>query len=279
MKLVIATLAFLANLFSVRCFLFSNGNIKDWNGLKITFGSPNDTNSFLAMPRTVQDAVNQGWKRTVGCLEGFNGNRYILNNDNEVMLLFDANGLIAGISTTIKKGLPFNFPSQKVRIFLDDEGDSYTLSAYFVDPKKVCTKSLTGTWSWDGTGDRLVFYSKQALVQAPINENELSSFWTQGRCFKAMGVHYWASLSGKVTKDTDPDDFFPVFLLYNKGKLNAFGWAFNANLTSKRFEHPSETAFPLILKDVPDYLYDRKKSSVQSTLHIYLDNTPHLNAC
>ena len=279
MKFILASLAILANLYLTQCFLFSNGNIKDWNDLKITFGPPNDPNSFISLPRTVQDAVNQGWKRTVGCLEGFTGNRYILNNDKEVILIFDANGLIAGISSTLKKGLPFNFPSEKIQQYFEDEGDSYTFSAYFVDPKKVCTKSITGTWSWDGTGDRLVFYSKQASVQVPIKESELSDFWTLGQCYKGMGVHYWASVSGKLTKDTDSDDFFPVFLLYNKGKLNGFGWAFNADLPSKRYEHPGPPVYPFFFKDIPDFFYDNKKVGVLSTLHIYLDNTPQLNAC
>ena len=40
-------------------------------------------------------------------------------------------------------------------------------------------------------------------------------------------------------KDMSCDEFFPVFLLYNKsGNLNAFGWALQADLSSPRFEHP-----------------------------------------
>ena len=34
------------------------------------------------------------------------------------------------------------------------------------------------------------------------------------------------------------DDFFPAFLLYNGGKLNAFGWATLGYFESDRYEHP-----------------------------------------
>ena len=34
------------------------------------------------------------------------------------------------------------------------------------------------------------------------------------------------------------DDFFPYFLLYNKGKLNGFGFATGSNINSGNVEHP-----------------------------------------
>ena len=39
------------------------------------------------------------------------------------------------------------------------------------------------------------------------------------------------------------DNFFPVFLLYNDGVLNAFGWAFGMNIQADRFEHPPQATF------------------------------------
>lgn len=53
------------------------------------------------------------------------------------------------------------------------------------------------------------------------------------------GVHYWYA----ATRDMSCDNFFPVFLLYNGGVLNAFGWAFQADLSSSRFEHPTTSSF------------------------------------
>ena len=34
------------------------------------------------------------------------------------------------------------------------------------------------------------------------------------------------------------DDFYPAFLLYNGGKLNAFGWVTMGDFQSERYEHP-----------------------------------------
>ena len=60
------------------------------------------------------------------------------------------------------------------------------------------------------------------------------------RAFSFTGLHYWYN----VRKDMDCNEFFPVFLLYNDGVLNAFGWAFGLNIqTSSRFEHPPQTIY------------------------------------
>ena len=50
-----------------------------------------------------------------------------------------------------------------------------------------------------------------------------------------VGHHYWYNL----TSDTSCDDIWPMFLLYNKGELNAFGWAFQELYDSPRYEHPT----------------------------------------
>lgn len=39
------------------------------------------------------------------------------------------------------------------------------------------------------------------------------------------------------------EDFFPVFLLYNSGKLTGFGWAVEADIKSSRVEHPTPDKF------------------------------------
>ena len=61
--------------------------------------------------------------------------------------------------------------------------------------------------------------------------------------FAPLGQHYWYDISA----DMNCDDFFPVFLLYNKKQLKGFGWNVGANLTSERFEHPTPRAFPVII--------------------------------
>ncbi len=181
------------------------------------------------------------------------------------------------------KNLPFNFPSRSVLEYFEDEGDDgYTLSAYFVDPATVCSRV---TAKQQLTGDRLIFYSKKKQLSVPIIETNLDkNNWFQGNCFQTMGRHYWRNelslASSQISiGDPDSDDFFPGFLLYNNKRLNGFGWALNANLTSPRYEHPTAPIFPLFFNQVPKFLYDKTKTGVFSTLHIYLDNSPFLNFC
>jgi charged multivesicular body protein 7 len=41
------------------------------------------------------------------------------------------------------------------------------------------------------------------------------------------------------------DDSFPVFLLYNWGKLTGFGWAMIADVQNTRVEHPTKKEIPV----------------------------------
>ncbi len=144
------------------------------------------------MPRTEQEAKNKGWIREKGCENGVNGNRYVLNGDRTVMLIFNKGGIIAGIAAAVDKNLPFNFPSKQIQPYFNDEGNSWTISAYFIDPKTVCSNSLPAIKQ--STGDRLVFYSKQKTISVALKESAVDKFWTKGKCFWTMGQHYWVRL-------------------------------------------------------------------------------------
>jgi charged multivesicular body protein 7 len=43
------------------------------------------------------------------------------------------------------------------------------------------------------------------------------------------------------------DDMFPAFLLYNGGKLNAFGWATMGDFPGDRYEHPGQSVLKVII--------------------------------
>lgn len=266
------------NLCTVQSFLFPSGtDLTNWNDLKITWGiNPFDSNSFVSLPRTEREARSLGWIKEKDCSE-VNGNRYILNGDRAAMLIFNAKGVIAGIASAVPKGLPFNYPSNKIQKFFNDEGSFYSISAYFVDPDSVCSVQKSEK---QVTGDRLVIRSNTFQVGAELKENQLNSFWTKGECFYTMGVHYWANTFGvELLSNVDPDEFAPVFLLYNKGKLNGFGFAFNANLDSTRFEHPPNSVLGRFFKNEPLFFKDPTKSGILSTMHVYLDSTPQFNLC
>ena len=117
-------------------------------------------------------------------------------------------------------------------------------------------------------------------LEIPLLQSDVGDFWTLGQCFRTMGVHYWADISGRnLGVDSDADDFVPMFLQYNKGKLNGYGWGFNADLPSKRFEHPTPDILGGFFKEIPAFMSDPTKAGVLTTLHIYLDSTPQLNFC
>lgn len=117
-------------------------------------------------------------------------------------------------------------------------------------------------------------------MNIPLDESSLSDSWTRGKCFVTMGVHYWGDVDGvKVDAATSNANLMPLFLLYNRGQLNAFGWAFNAQLSSNRYEHPTSSVFGLFFDSVPKFLTDSTQSGGVSTMHIYLDSTPAFDWC
>ena len=257
--------------------IFSNSN---WNDLRITWGSnPFSPTSFVGLPLTEKEATEKGWVKEKGCKDGIKGNRYILNNDRGVILIFNADGKVAGLAAAIPKGLPFNFPSKKVQEYMNEEGNEYIINAYFMDPEKVCDLKQIN-------GDRFLIHSnKNSLVLNSLKENEIDqSKWTRGQCYFTMGAHYWLSLNdknNKVSYDTDPDDFFPIFLQFNKYKLNGFGWAFNFNITSDRFERfkPTDMGLRPFFREVPKFFTNPTQANGVSTLHVYLQQNPELSYC
>ncbi|XP_078695110.1 uncharacterized protein LOC144924043 [Branchiostoma floridae x Branchiostoma belcheri] len=88
------------------------------------------------------------------------------------------------------------------------------------------------------------------------------------------GQHYWY----KFRPDMNCDDFYPVFLMYNDGKLNGFGWNINTVLDSPRYESPPTGALSLFFAQKPPCFDERVRRGL-STLHIYLDDSPSSNFC
>ncbi len=130
------------------------------------------------------------------------------------------------------------------------------------------------------TGDRLVFVGDSKVINVPLNEADLKSVFSKGGCFPTMGRHYYAHVDQTpFTESIQPSEIMPVFLLYNNGKLNAFGWIFNAWLDGDRYEHAPESSASIFLPAVPSYLKQPTANKDLSSIHIFLDSTPALNIC
>jgi hypothetical protein len=251
----------------------------NWSDLKVTWGiNPFNSQYFQSVPLFEQDAIKAGWKMERDCSK-VNGKRYLKDNDRSVLLVFDASGSIAGIASAIPKGLPFNFPSAAIQPYFQDEGDSYVLTAYFVDPNTICSSTGKPAVTF---GDRVLVKGQSGSVSLPLfqKDAESSLFWTKGNCFYTMGLHFWSNVkSVPISENMSSDDFFPMFLLYNSGKLNGFGFAFNADLTSPRYEHPAVGDISKFMNPVPKFFSDPTKSNKLSTMHIFLDSNPRFNFC
>ncbi|XP_066275099.1 uncharacterized protein [Branchiostoma lanceolatum] len=246
----------------------------------VTWGE-NPFTSFRSLPRTVDAADAAGWKLEKSCGQ-VNGNRYILNGDPAVLLVFNAEGNIGGIATKVPKGL--DFPAGESAKYFQDEGDEYyTMTVYFQDPKTVCTGARRSKRL--ATGDALVISQDKVYMKVPLDESDMEFMinkeWTKGGCFFTMGRHYWLSGAGVVNEKTKKEDFAPIFLLYNEGQLNGFGFVLNADLKSDRYEHPPKEALGRFFGEngTPKFLSEAAKSSGLTTMHVYLDSTPYLNSC
>jgi hypothetical protein len=88
-----------------------------------------------------------------------------------------------------------------------------------------------------------------------------------------MGNHYWYNISSTM----DCDYFYPVFLMYNSGTLNAFGPDIGAMVNSPRWEHPTGTELSWFFNSetVPQCL---AKQPALSTMHVYM-SSPYYDWC
>lgn len=169
------------------CFILSNNNsTNQWNALKTTWGvNLFNSNNFDSLPRIEFEARNKGWIKEKDCSQSI-GNRYTLNGDRSVILIYDISGKIAGIASAIPKNLPFNFPSAKIQRLLNDEGDYFTINAYFKDPALICL-------SQNILADRLVFKGKELEINVQLNEANISNFGLKENVFIA-----WVYTIGQV---------------------------------------------------------------------------------
>ncbi|KAK6184626.1 hypothetical protein SNE40_007062 [Patella caerulea] len=277
MKVVSALIVLVVSISVTQGLFF--GNSKKWDGLKVTWGvNPLNSQYFSTLPRTVADATKAGFtKISSDCSNNgkFNGNRYIKGGDYAVVLLFDNQGYIAGQQA----GLPTNsnYPSRNIQPPFVADGNHYFMTAYYVNPSTICSKGRSSaTFSTQGTGTDLYIQNgtnPSTTIRIPSKQSDMGhTRWVKGKCFPTMGVHYWYELS----KNTDCQRMFPVFLLYNNGHLNGFGWAFNTDLSSPRYEHPTQNVFTAFMEEVPTCL---ASVGTISTMHIYLTSNPIKDIC
>jgi charged multivesicular body protein 7 len=258
-----------------------------WDDLRVTWDPKFwEAGAFAKLPRTEDDAKKAGFvlkdDQCTSVQQTFRGKRYWINQDPAVVLLYDKNGFIAGIQNS-PKASEYTPATPQIGPILKD-GDYWTLTAYFVDPKIICATGRTqAQFDQEGTGTDLKLQvganPEKDLTVIPHKESDIktSSLWGNGKCLPSMGQHYWFN----VTKDMNCDNFFPYCVLYNGGHLNAFCFAVDHDLTySTRYEHPNTKQARGCCLNTPDcFDTDPRHLQPQSTMHVYLTSTPWENLC
>jgi len=248
---------------------------------KVTWNpNPLSHHSFTDLPRNINDNA-MGFTLMKNQCNGnkpkgpFAGRLYWAGGDPAVVLIFDVNGIIAGIQTSVPKSQWEYPPSTMLGHPIIDDGVNYVLTAYFVDPRIICNGGRTShDLTTQGTGTGLYIQNGtdpiNHLITIPHDEQETQerTQWTFGHCFRTMGNHYWYN----VRLDMSCNEFFPGFILYNKKQLNAFGWAINADLTSPSYEHPPHSLIGQFINPVPNCIKTNLAWKQITTMHIYFSN-------
>jgi len=252
---------------------------QNWDGLRVTWDlNPFNTWAFDVLPRDLSKDDMHGFTyKDDQCAAGgsFKGKRYWYKDDPATITLYDVNGYIAGLQTSIPKS-KYTPASQQIGHPLIDDGDFWTLTMYFVDPSTICTTGRSADqFASEGTGMNLWIQNGTDAVansfQVPASQSDMGSTkWSKGHCFVTMGVHYWYN----VRTDMSCDDFFPFFLLYNGGKLNGAGFALNVYLDSKRYEHPPTSVIGQFIDPLPTCFSTDPSYAKLSTQHVYMTDWP-----
>jgi len=222
---------------------------------------------------TQSDAVKAKWSpwtnSTTCQTKDYKGIRYWINSDLSAMLLFNAYGQVSGIQAGTRNQ-PLvsmtepNGPWHQER--MANGTIFWTVTMYFRDPSTIC--STTAPKSSLPIGDRITLASSGSYISFPMTETQAKQtpIWVEGKCFATMGKHYWYNL----TATTDCNYLYPVFLLYNGGNLDSFGWVIGKlpEESGPRWEHPYGNQLKMFLPEnvYPPCLFE--PGLVLSTQHI-----------
>lgn len=271
----------------LQLFILSAAAYPNWDKLSVTW------KKFSTLPMNEQEAKQEGWTLQVdGCTGGsdlfFMGKQYTLNGDTGTLLLFGENGHVIGIQMAMSNTTEVAASALANGPFLHMDGKIY-LTAYFTDPLTACGAQEDIVEESKVVGDKLLLQVKplnrakldentNTLLELPLREKDIgSTMWTKGKCFYSMGQHYWYDIS----RDMNCEDFFPMFLLYNGGDLNGFGWATSGQFDSPRVEHPPSWALKMFFPDevLPQCLYTEVGKKGLTTQHVFLERRPYFNYC
>lgn len=266
-----------------------------WDGLRVTFGQAPSEIAFAEMPRTANEASTEGWHTiSTTCTNSglYAGYRYKLRNDNSINLLFDRNGIIAGIQALLPHDEIMN-PNNRYRydlvpMFQNEtiDGRSYVvLTAYFVLPDTICTigRSVQDLIN-QGTGTGLWFQNgptPNSLINVPRMRAAAADLgWTNCECFPGMGLHNFYEVHR--WHETNCDRIQPTQVTFNLDEeMTGFVFQISGPSTSTRFETPPNEALYAIIgpERIPQCIIDQNTNFGFSSIHVYMIDQPWLIGC
>jgi len=223
----------------------------------------------------------------------FYGYRVTDPKDSALSLLFDVNGVIAGVQAWFPQDEILNNTENKVRYYkvpmyqnVTVENKKYfVLTAYFVDPSIICEGGRSeSALTTEGTGTGLWFQNGATpadLLFVPKNRTEaIAEGWTKNACFPGMGSHNFYEV--EKYEETGCLETQAAFILYSKaGDMMGFGFHIQGVAQSERWtEYPPNLAISAILgAPVPQCVLTQNDLVGTTTMHVYFVNNPWLINC
>jgi len=249
--------------------------------------------SFAPFPRTIREELfsTENWVRASpenDCSNGgkFNGNQYVKQDDYSVGLLYDVNGVIAGIQmllphTTVLSAdntLRYDLVKLYTNATYNDQ-EYFVITAYFVNPANICSGGRSDeALTEEGTGSGLWLQNGPGEFLEVPKKRPTTGDWTVNNCFPAMGYHNFYRVPNYTPTNCTQMD--PIFGLYNRNNdLHGFGFITVGNDTRPRFEHPPPTAIKAILGDTPQCVLDIQEKIGVTSLHVYFVPSPWFITC
>lgn len=265
-----------------------------WDDLRITSGTDLSI-AFQRLARTTTQAAVANWTSD-GTLEecdtgAFKGIRYVDPKDDSVALLFDRNGIIAGIQAQIpqkeilKPGNTFKFDQVPMFQNITIRGEEFfILTAYFVNPFTICTEGRTeADLTTSGTGTGLWFQNGPTanfLIEVPLDRSAgWAKGWSNNKCWRAMGMHnFWQT---EKYEEHECNEIRPTFVLFNEtdDSMLGFGFTIPGSVSLPRYESPPNEVISAIINPTPPCLTAMNTRVGAATLHIYFVDNPWLIAC
>jgi len=266
-----------------------------WDDLRVTWGPAPVDGYFTPLPRIVTQAVTEGWRSISPNCENngtVSGYRYKLPAEDNIHVLFDKNGVIAGVQALLSHEEilhPNNtFRYDLVPMFQNETigGKEWVvLTAYFVPPETICTVGRTPfDLLNEGTGSGLWFQngaSPNAQIDVPMTRPEASAVgWTDCECFPGMGLHnFWEV---ETWEATNCNTIQPTQVTFNLDlEMSGFIFQVSGPTNSSRFEHPPNEALYAIIgpSRIPQCIIDSNTAFGSATIHFYFIDSPWTLAC